>query len=187
MFGGKLTDIYARRCARRADGKFIPESRLVLLIIPAILGPCGLLMFGFGAQKSLHWAVLYVGYGLISIVPAAASIAMTYVMDSYFEVAAEGLLVVNGIKNVVAYGFTYGFIPWTESVGYETVRPCSCCCDTELTLGTGIRHHGRHLDIHPTPGCSTLCLGCKYQTVHHLEDESHIDLRRQCEFVCLRW
>ncbi|KAJ9606384.1 hypothetical protein H2200_009345 [Cladophialophora chaetospira] len=121
IFGGKLTDIYARRCARRNGGKFVPESRLVLLIIPSILGPCGLLMFGFGAQRSLHWAVLYIGYGLISIVPAAASIAMTYVMDSYFEVAAEGLLVVNGIKNVVAYGFTYGFIPWTASVGYETV------------------------------------------------------------------
>lgn len=121
IFGGKLTDIYARRHARNNGGKFLPESRLVLLIVPAILGPCGLLMFGFGAERSLHWAILYVGFGLISIVPAAASIAMTYVMDSYFEVAAEGLLVVNGIKNVVAYGFTYGFIPWTAKVGYATV------------------------------------------------------------------
>lgn len=93
----------------------------MLLIIPAIIGPCGLLMFGIGAQKSLHWAVLYVGFGFISIVPAAASIAMTYVMDSYFEVAAEGLLVVNGIKNTAAFGFTYGFIPWTAVAGYSTV------------------------------------------------------------------
>lgn len=50
-----------------------------------------------------------------------ASIAMAHVMDSYFEVAAESLLLVNGMKMVVGWGFTYAFIPWTESVGYETV------------------------------------------------------------------
>ena len=119
--GGRLTDIYARGCARSNDGKFVPESRLVLLVIPALIGPAGLLMFGLGAERSLHWAILFVGYGFVSIVPAAASIAMTYVMDSYFEVAAEGLLVVNGMKNTAAFGFTYGFIPWTTQVGYGKV------------------------------------------------------------------
>ncbi|KEF51967.1 uncharacterized protein A1O9_11957 [Exophiala aquamarina CBS 119918] len=172
IFGGKLTDVYARRRARRSGGKFVPESRLVLLIIPAILGPCGLLMFGFGAQKSLHWAVLYVGYGLISIVPAAASIAMTYVMDSYFEVAAEGLLVVNGIKNVAAYGFTYGFIPWTTSVGYETVNPAPHFeffqGPKQLTPAVGLWDYGRHLDIYTAPSSSILYLGRKHQKIHQL-------------------
>jgi len=116
-----LTDVYAKYAARRNSGRFSPESRLVLLIIPALIGPAGLLMFGFGAQRQLHWLILFVGYGFINIVPAAATIAMTYVMDSYFEVAAECLLMVNGMKNVAAFGFTYGFIPWTTSVGYETV------------------------------------------------------------------
>ena len=44
-------------------------------------------------------------------------------MDSYFEVAAESLLLVNGTKNVAGWAFT-GFIPWTESVGYQTVSDC---------------------------------------------------------------
>jgi hypothetical protein len=84
--------------------------------------PTGLLMFGFGAERKLHWAVLYVGYAFLNIVTAVASIAMTYVIESYFEVAAEALLLVNAMKNVVGWGFTYGFIPWTVSAGYETVR-----------------------------------------------------------------
>lgn len=78
-------------------------------------------MFGFGAQQKLHWSVLFIGYLFINVVNGVANIAMTYVMDSYFEVAAESLLLVNGMKNVAGWAFTYGFIPWTESVGYETV------------------------------------------------------------------
>ena len=119
--GGKLSDLYVRFHARRHGGKFLPESRLVLLVVPAVIGPCGLLMFGFGAQRSWHWAILYVGYGMVSVVPAAAIVAMTYAVDSYFEVAAEALLVINGFKAVVAFGFTYGLIPWTRRVGYATV------------------------------------------------------------------
>ena len=119
--GGKCTDWVAQRSARRNGGKFLPEARLILLAVPFVLGPCGLLMFGIGAQKQMHWIVLFIGFGMISIVPAAPSIAMTYVMDSYFEVAAEGLLVVNGVKNTVAFAFSYGFIPWTSKVGYSTV------------------------------------------------------------------
>jgi MFS family permease len=94
--GGHLTDVYARQSARRDSERFSPESRLVLLIIPALIVPAGLLMFGFGSERKLHWVVLFVGYGCINVVNGAASIAMTYVMDSYFEVVVECLLMVNG-------------------------------------------------------------------------------------------
>lgn len=118
FIGGKCTDWVARRAARR---NHTPESRLVLLVVPFVVGPCGLLMFGIGAQKRLHWIVLFIGYGMINVLPATASIAMTYIMDSYFEIAVEGLLVVNGVKNIVAFGFSYGFIPWSAKVGYTVV------------------------------------------------------------------
>lgn len=121
FIGGYLTDVYVRRWAKTHDGVFSPEARLVLLIPLALIVPAGLLMFGFGAQEGLHWAVLYVGYGFLNLVTGVAAIAMTYVMDSYFEVAAEALLLVNGMKNVAGFGFTYGFVPWTTSAGYKTV------------------------------------------------------------------
>ena len=106
---------------KATPGSFSSESRLVFLIFPSILVPTGLLMFGFGAQQKLHWSALFVGYAFINVVNGVANIGMTYMMDLYFEVAAESLLLVNGTKNVAGWAFTYGFIPWTENVGYRAV------------------------------------------------------------------
>lgn len=79
-------------------------------------------MFGFGAQHQLHWVVMFVGYGCISVgLTGVASIGMTYVLDSYYPVAAEALLLVNGLKNVVAFGFLHGVIPWCTKSGYQEV------------------------------------------------------------------
>ncbi|KAH8702210.1 major facilitator superfamily domain-containing protein [Talaromyces proteolyticus] len=117
--GGYLTDIYSARYARKNDGYFLPESRLVLCIIPTVLTGSGLLMFGFGCDQTSHWAVIYVGYGLINTgLTGIASIGMTYVMDSYYPIAAEALLLVNGLKNIVAFGFLYGIVPWWSASGF---------------------------------------------------------------------
>ncbi|CAK7204889.1 hypothetical protein SEUCBS139899_007651 [Sporothrix eucalyptigena] len=118
---GYLLDRFCEWMARRNNGIFVPESRLPLLVIPGVLVPVGTLMFGFAAQKQMNWAVGYVGYGLVAVgLAATANIAMVYVMDSYYPVAAEALLLINGFKNVVAFGFTYGVVPWVESSGYAT-------------------------------------------------------------------
>ncbi|KAJ9605677.1 hypothetical protein H2200_009526 [Cladophialophora chaetospira] len=118
--GGYLTDVYSTWDARRHGGVFSPESRLPLLVIPGLLVPTGMLMFGFGATRHLHWAVLFVANGFINVgVTAVASIGMIYVSDSYFPVAHEALLLINGLKNVVAFGYTYGVTPWVVSAGFE--------------------------------------------------------------------
>lgn len=43
--GGGLTDRISEWQARKNNGIFEPEARLVALIIPAIITPAGLLMF----------------------------------------------------------------------------------------------------------------------------------------------
>ena len=122
VVGGYLTDVWAERQARRNNGIFEPESRLILLIFPTIIAFAGLLMIGFASQQKLHWAVIYIGFGFLSIaLTASANIGMTYVMDSYYAIAPECLLLVNGLKNVVAFGFAYAAIPWSQSQGYARV------------------------------------------------------------------
>ncbi|KAL9611704.1 MAG: hypothetical protein Q9167_003666 [Letrouitia subvulpina] len=119
FFGGYLTDVYAKYHARRHSGTFEPESRLVLLLPSAIIVFTGLLMVGFAFEQKLPWAVIYVGYGFVSLgLTGIANIGFVYVMDSYFANAAECLLVINGLKNVVAFGFTYAGVPWSQSDGY---------------------------------------------------------------------
>lgn len=41
------------------------------------------------------------------------------VIDSYYPVAFEALLLVNGLKNMFAFGFSYGVVPWITRSGYE--------------------------------------------------------------------
>lgn len=38
--------------------------------------------------------------------------------DCYYPVAPDALLLVNGLKNIVAFGFLYGVVPWVTKVGY---------------------------------------------------------------------
>lgn len=45
-------------------------------------------------------------------------VTMTYVSDSYLPINADALLLVNGLKNVVAFGFLYGVVPWVSEAGY---------------------------------------------------------------------
>jgi hypothetical protein len=43
---------------------------------------------------------------------------MAYVSDCALSVNSDTLLLVNGLKNIVAFGFLYGVVPWVEQVGY---------------------------------------------------------------------
>lgn len=43
---------------------------------------------------------------------------MTYVSDCYLPVNADALELVNGLKNIVAFGFLYGVLPWVTETGY---------------------------------------------------------------------
>jgi hypothetical protein len=118
-----------------------------------------------------------VGYTLINVVTSVASIAMTYVMDSYFEVAAEALLLINGMSKVIAWAFTYGFVPWTTRAGYESVRSLLHIARLSRSLlicHTGLWSNGRHLPGMDAPGRSNLYLWCTYKELYNKKTENYI-------------
>jgi hypothetical protein len=41
------------------------------------------------------------------------------VIDSYYPVAPELLLLTNGLKQVFSFGFAYNGIPWITAMGYQ--------------------------------------------------------------------
>ena len=57
---------------------------------------------------------------------------MAYVSDSLLPINADALLLVNGLKNIVAFGFLYGVVPWVEKVGY------AACFGTQAGIFVGI-------------------------------------------------
>ena len=47
---------------------------------------------------------------------------MNYIVETFPTIAFECLLTINAVKNVIAFAFTYGFLPWVTSLGYGGVR-----------------------------------------------------------------
>ncbi|CAK7230745.1 hypothetical protein SBRCBS47491_007691 [Sporothrix bragantina] len=117
--GGSLVDFFCDWRLRRFNGVFEPESRLYLLALPAIITGAGCVLFGYGVQQTLHWTSLFFGYGMVSFaLTAVPTITMAYVSDCLLPVNSDALMLVNGSKNVVAFGFLYGIVPWVTEVGY---------------------------------------------------------------------
>ncbi|KAF9884529.1 hypothetical protein FE257_001474 [Aspergillus nanangensis] len=86
FIGGKLIDMIANRMTIRNNGHREPEYRLPAMIIPAILGPMGILTFGLCAASKTHWIGLAIGYGMQGFgLTAVSNILATYAVDAYHE------------------------------------------------------------------------------------------------------
>jgi hypothetical protein len=122
IYSGPVCDLYVSVVTKRNGGYFTPEYRLYLMIIPLIFGPLGLLMWGIGLGDRLHWAVPAVGSGIsTAVLCAVPNIGMTYVVDSYRPVAGEAMTGLTAFKNTVAFGFSFGVIPWIQRNGLSQV------------------------------------------------------------------
>lgn len=68
--------------------------RLPVTIFPAVLVPVGLLMFGIGVAKGVHWAVPVIGAGMVgTAITGIPAVAEPYLMDSYAPVIFDCLVV----------------------------------------------------------------------------------------------
>ena len=109
IWGGPLSDWYILRRARQNKGIMEPEFRLWLLVLPAILNSAGLLMYGLGAYNGFHWIIsagvgtAFIGFGIGS----GGAICLTYVIDAYPGIAAESMVLVLFVRNVIGFAFTF--------------------------------------------------------------------------------
>lgn len=66
------------------------------MIIPAVIGPMGLLTFGLVIAYGKPWAGAAIGYGMQGFgATAAANIAVTYAVDSYRLVSTSPTIVIS--------------------------------------------------------------------------------------------
>jgi hypothetical protein len=91
---GWATDTLIRWSSRRNKGIYEPEMRLPVVLIPAVLCPTGLLMFGIGLDRQMHWIVPVIGSGLVSTgLTGIAAVGQSYMLDSYAPVANDCIVV----------------------------------------------------------------------------------------------
>ncbi|KAL2826176.1 major facilitator superfamily domain-containing protein [Aspergillus pseudoustus] len=121
---GWMSDLVAIRLARGNDGIMEPEQRLWICLVALVVHPAGCLLYGVGASYGIHWGGIVVGLGLIAMTfPLGSCLAYTYVLDSYREMAGEGLVSVILVRNMMGFAFGYAVVPMinTLSVRYAFV------------------------------------------------------------------
>jgi hypothetical protein len=96
-----------------------------MLIVTAIVGPCGLVMFGAVIEYKKHWIAALIGQFMVNFgTIVAGNIAYTYMADIYMERADAALVVLNGLKNLTAFGLVYAATPWNSTSGYAVSFGC---------------------------------------------------------------
>jgi hypothetical protein len=97
---GKISDLVVRSMARRNDGVYEPEFRLIMAIPIAISTTVGLMGFGWSAEEKDNWIVPTIFFGIISFgCSLASTTAVTFVVDSYRVYAGEALVTLNVSKS----------------------------------------------------------------------------------------
>lgn len=117
---GPLTDRLSRWLRTRNNGIHKPEHRLPALILPFLICPVGLIVFGYTVANHQHYIRPAVGAAIcaagLTLVP---SVMLAYVVDSYPRTSGEALVLVNASKNVVAFGLAKGAYSWMTMEGIE--------------------------------------------------------------------
>ncbi|KIW07766.1 hypothetical protein, variant 2 [Verruconis gallopava] len=120
---GRISDIIVRFMARRNDGVYEPEFRLVMAIPIAITSTIGLMGFGWSAAERDMWFVPTFFFGVISFgCSLGSTTAITFAVDSYRQYAGEALVTLNFSKNIFhGLVFSLFFTSWLESDGSKKV------------------------------------------------------------------
>ncbi|KAG9656296.1 MFS general substrate transporter, partial [Aureobasidium melanogenum] len=120
MWSGKIADRITLALARRNNGIREPEHRLWVLSVSGIISAAGLVTWGVGAYHEVHWIGLVFGLGMLTFgCVTGGSIAVSYNVDCFKEIAGETMVSIMIIRNTIGFGFSYAITPWWTAQGLQ--------------------------------------------------------------------
>ncbi|KAI1802345.1 putative MFS transporter [Daldinia bambusicola] len=116
------SDKLAAFFTKRNNGIREAEMRLGVMVIPMIVGPAGIVLYGLTAERGLHWICLFIG-GAMNYWAAYFyfSFTLAYAVDSYYANTSEMLIAMNIGKQVISFGFGLKVLTWVLESGYGVV------------------------------------------------------------------
>jgi hypothetical protein len=104
-----LSDYLAQLLARRNNGIYEPEFRLIIMIPYVVLALCGLVAFGASVTFQEPWPVpVILGFGMFALgTQLGATGVVTYINDCYRNKAPEALAGPVALKNIFTFGLTF--------------------------------------------------------------------------------
>jgi len=118
--GGDPESPTLRRADVRNDSSKVPEMRLVIALVGMLISIAGLLWFGFGVEKHLHWAHLAVSSGVAAYgVQMVTSILFSYVVDCYPKSAKEVVTLMNLFRVLSSFVVLFYNQRLDKAVGYS--------------------------------------------------------------------
>jgi len=115
-YGG---DYLVKLLAKRNDSFYKPEYRLLLLIIPSIVGVICALVYGQAAIGNGHWYDIAVCYnGVYFAFLGANIVGITYTVDSFPTRAGPLLVLICAGRGLMSFGLSYSTLPAINTIGY---------------------------------------------------------------------
>lgn len=116
------SDMLAARLTRRNNGIREAEMRLGVMLPVMLIGPAGLIIFGFAAERNLHWIAYFVGVVTTSFSSYFYfTFALAYAIDSYAANTSEMLIAMNLGKQAISFGMGIDLLKWVTENGYTVM------------------------------------------------------------------
>lgn len=118
IYATAFSDWLVLRIAKRNNGIMEAESRLWANLLPGIISPVGMFLFGVGTGRGWAWPAPYVGLGFIGFgFGAAGDLSLSYLADCYPDMILEGMVGVAVINNTLGMAFSFACDHWLDNIG----------------------------------------------------------------------
>lgn len=120
LSGHWLHDLLAHVHTKQNDGRFNPESRLIIVWFAIPFMIAGLIIVGFALQRQWHYMLVALGWGCYTfgVIVNSASVNM-YLLNSYPEASPEVGMWINFSRTAGGFIISYFQVEWVARVGAE--------------------------------------------------------------------
>ncbi|EXJ68097.1 uncharacterized protein A1O5_08712 [Cladophialophora psammophila CBS 110553] len=116
------SDRLAAYLTKKNNGIREAEMRLGVLLPAMLIGPAGLIVYGYTAQDNLHWMGYFAGVAMCNwSAYFYFTFTLAYAVDSYTANLSEMLIAMNLGKQAISFGFGFKILDWILQSGYVNI------------------------------------------------------------------